>query len=347
MFIIVDDEDRENEGDLIIPAEFADSAAVNFMAKYGRGLICLSLSEERTKILKLPLMSPFNGSRHGTAFTVSIEAKEGVTTGISASDRAQTIKYAIDPNKTATDICSPGHVFPLVARAGGVLTRAGHTEASVDISRMAGLNPSGVICEIMNDDGTMARLPDLIEFAKEHNLKIASIADLITYRRKKETLVRKEVTSKIESKFGKFDISVYLSTIEYAEHIVLSKGEINPDKAILVRMHSQNILSDLLGDKTGDREDILEKSLKLIEKEGGIIVLLRSPQKNSISQFLKAREDIHSKKNENSNLIRDYGIGASILKDLGVQKMKLISNSPKSVVALDSFGLEIEEYISL
>ena len=220
MFIIVDDEDRENEGDLVIPAEYADHKAINFMAKYGRGLICLTLTEDRSNILNLPLMSPLNGSRHGTAFTISIEARVGVTTGISAGDRATTIKAAISKDKTSHDICSPGHVFPLVARNGGVLVRAGHTEASVDIAKLAGLNQSGVICEIMNEDGTMARLPDLYKFAEEHDLKIGSIADLIAYRRKQENLISCKIKSKIQHKYGELDISVYVSNAEYAEHIV-------------------------------------------------------------------------------------------------------------------------------
>ncbi len=249
MFILVDDEDRENEGDLIIPAQFATPDAVNFMAKHGRGLICLALTRERVSQLGLNLMSKENNSRLQTAFTVSIEAREGVTTGISAADRAHTIQVAIDPHKTAQDIASPGHVFPLVAKDGGVLVRAGHTEAAVDIARLAGLNPSGVICEIMNDDGTMARLPDLVTFAKAHGLKIGAIADLISYRRRSEKLVRRVIESDFESDVGgKFHMIVYSSTTEYAEHIALVKGKIDAKSPVLVRMHSLNLLKDMLGD---------------------------------------------------------------------------------------------------
>ncbi len=346
MFIIIDDENRENEGDLVIPAEFADSKAINFMARYGRGLICLTLSEERVKTLKLPLMSPFNNSRHNTAFTVSIEAREGVTTGISAQDRATTIKTAIDPKSTASDLCSPGHIFPLIARNGGVLTRAGHTESSVDISRMAGLDPSSVICEIMNEDGTMARLPDLIEFAKKYSLKIASIADLISYRCKYEDLIEKKTSSKINTKYGDFEISIYSSKVEYAEHIVLKKGNIDLSKAVLVRMHAQNVLSDILRDMAEGRDDLLDKSLKLIAKEGGILVLLRSPQKNCVSKQLQDRDNPITKKTDEKH-IRDYGIGAQILKNIGVKKMKLISKTKKSVIGLESYDLEITDYICL
>jgi 3,4-dihydroxy 2-butanone 4-phosphate synthase/GTP cyclohydrolase II len=346
MFIIIDDEDRENEGDLVIPGEFADANAVNFMATHGRGLICLTLNEDRIRELNIPQMSPFNNSRHGTAFTISIEAREGITTGISAADRSRTIKDAIDKNKGAEAICSPGHVFPLVARNGGVLTRTGHTEASVDIAKLAGLNPSGVICEIMNDDGTMARLPDLVKFAQKHDLNIASIADLISYRRKSESLVREKVKAKITTKYGEFEIIIYYSESEYAEHIVLKKGNLDYSKPVLVRMHSQDVMSDILGDLKTGKAEVLDKSMELISKEGGILVLLRSPQKNLVSETIFMREKSLNSKTE-KNYIRDYGIGAQILKDLGVEKMKLITNSKKSIIGLESYGLTITDYVSI
>jgi 3,4-dihydroxy 2-butanone 4-phosphate synthase/GTP cyclohydrolase II len=346
MCIIVDDENRENEGDLVIPAEFANSEAVNFMAKHGRGLICLAMQEKRIKKLNLPLMSSFNNSRYSTAFTVSIEAREGVSTGISAADRARTIEVAIDPAKDAQDICSPGHVFPLVARKGGVLTRAGHTEAAVDIAKLAGLNSAGVICEIMNDDGTMARMPDLIKFAEEHSLKIATIADLIAYRRKNENLIKRELESTITSLYGgEFKTYIYISTVEYAEHIVLVKGEINSDKPVLVRMHSQDVLGDALGDVADDRQGTLQKSLELIAKEGsGVVVLLRTPKRDSVTAALRARQKPHKEKANHTDIIRDYGTGAQILLDLGVKQMTLLTNSKKAVIGLEGYGLEICGY---
>ena len=346
MFIIVDDEQRENEGDLVIPAQFATKEAINFMAKYGRGLICLALTEDRIRELKLPLMSPFNNSRHVTAFTISIEAKEGFSTGISAADRAKTISDAIDEKRGAECICTPGHVFPLVARNGGVLTRAGHTEAAIDISRLAGLNHSGVICEIMNEDGSMARVPDLMEFAKVQDLKIATIADLISYRRGFENLVSKEISSNITTKYGDCELSVYVSKTEYAEHLVLKYGNLDYDKPILVRMHSQDVLADILGVKETKREENLSKSLDIITKENGIIVLLRSPQKNRLSETLKNLQGNISEKGR-SNIIRDYGIGAQILRDMGVREMRLITHSEKSIIGLESFGLKITEYVKI
>lgn len=334
--IIVDDEDRENEGDLVIAAEMATAENINFMAKDGRGLICLPMEEEIADRLGLQLMGQGNNSRHRTAFTVSIEAKEGVTTGISAADRAHTIQTAINPENSAKDIATPGHVFPLRARDGGVLVRAGHTEASVDLAKMAGFSGAGVICEIMNDDGTMARLSDLAGFSQRHNLKIGTIADLIAYRRRKETLVKCISTQDVELADGaSFSLRVYAAQIDYAEHIVLVKGEIsNSDDPVLVRMHALNILADVLGindDKT------LQKSIEAVEKEGrGIIVLLRSPNAKSVSdRLLKPSE-----KSDN-NVLRDYGIGAQILLDLGVKNMVLLSNSPKNVAGLDGYDLHI------
>ena len=343
MFILVDDETRENEGDLVIPAQFATPDAVNFMAKHGRGLICLTLTRERVEKLELNLMSRENSSRHGTAFTVSIEAREGVTTGISAADRAHTIQVAIDPSKTASDIGSPGHVFPLIAKDGGVLVRAGHTEAAVDIARLAGLNPSGVICEIMNDDGTMARLPDLIEFAKKHGLEIATIADLISYRRRSEKLVKRVIESDFNSRFGgTFRMIVYTATHEYAEHIALVKGTIDPSSPVHVRMHSLNLLQDVLGDKSSATDSVLQAAMSQIDKHGsGVIVLIREPIKTSVSD--RIRLQLGEKPISNMDL-RDYGIGAQILLDLGVRDMVLLSNSKRAVIGLEGYGLTITGY---
>lgn len=342
MFILVDDEDRENEGDLVIPAQMADANAVNFMAKYGRGLICLALDTTRVETLKLKLMSQENQSRHQTAFTTSIEAREGVTTGISAHDRAHTIAVAIDPSKGAADIASPGHIFPLVARDGGVLVRAGHTEAAVDISRLAGLQPAGVICEIMNDDGSMARLPELKTFAAEHNIKIATIADLIAYRRQTEKLIQRGVETTIHSEFGgEWKSIVYTASINYAEHIVLLKGDVTKG-APLVRMHALDVLADALGDTEGERNGALRASMKAIDEAGaGIIVLLREPRKNALSARLLART---APEKAPSNALRDYGVGAQILLDLGVSHMVLLTNSPKAVVGLEGYGLTIERF---
>lgn len=347
MFILIDDENRENEGDLVIPAEKADANAINFMAKYGRGLICLALHKKRVEELALPLMSQNNKSRHHTAFTVSIEAREGVTTGISAADRAKTISDAINPDKTKYDIVSPGHIFPLVAKEGGVLVRAGHTEAAVDISQLAGLNPSGVICEIMNDDGTMARLPDLIKFAEIHDLKIATIADLIEYRRKKEKLIERASENKVDIEgLGKFNLIIYRSKIEYAEHIALVKGDIKPDRETLVRMHQLDILSDVLSIKESPKAGVLKKSLELINKKGeGVCVILRSPDKQSLSKaaekMFSGTQGINSAKISDDKQIRDYGIGAQILLDIGVHKINLLSHVNKIPIALEGYDLEI------
>ena len=340
MFILVDDENRENEGDLIIPAQMCDDQQVNFMAKYGRGLICLALDENRITKLGLPLMAMNNKSRHKTAFTVSIEAVEGISTGISAFDRAKTIKDAIDENKGAESIVSPGHIFPLKAQKGGVLVRAGHTEASVDIAKMAGLNPSGVICEIMNDDGSMARLPDLIEFAKKHNLKIATIADLIEYRRKHEKLVEKTKTDKFISKdFGEFDLTIYKSRVDDVEHVVLTKGEIKKDTPNLVRMHHLDILTDCLN-FDNQKSGLLLKSLEKISKLGGSLVLIRQP-KESISHLLNSEEKTPKNKEQQ---LRNYGIGAQILLDLGINNLTLMTNSQKSVIGLEGYGIKICGY---
>lgn len=346
MFILVDDEDRENEGDLVIPAEMADAKAINFMAKYGRGLICLALTKERIEDLGLPPMARQNGTRHQTAFTVSIEAREGVTTGISAADRARTVAVAIDEQKTRKDIVTPGHVFPLEAREGGVLVRAGHTEAAVDIARMAGLKPAGVICEIMNDDGTMARLPDLIEFAKVHKLKIATIADLIKYRRRHDRLVECKQKTRLYSRFGgEFDMYIYVNTVEYAEHIVLAKGKLDKKKPVLVRMHAMNMLADVLGDTFDGKDGQLQKSMEMIAKEGaGIVVLLREPNKNSVSEVVSKRLNEQQKPHV---VLRDYGIGAQILLDLGVHRMRLLTNSSPSIIGLEGYGLKVDGVVGI
>jgi 3,4-dihydroxy 2-butanone 4-phosphate synthase/GTP cyclohydrolase II len=342
MIILVDEEDRENEGDLLIPAELADAEAINFMAKHGRGLICLALTGERVSELGLPLMSQQNLSRHQTAFTVSIEAREGVTTGISAADRARTVAVAIDPERGREDIASPGHVFPLVARDGGVLVRAGHTEAAIDIARLAGFNPSGVICEIMNDDGTMARLPDLVQFAQLHGLKIATIADLIAYRRRHDTIVDKVVEAELDTIWGGvFRAAVYINNIEYAEHLALVKGDISGPDPVLVRVHAFNFVDDVLGDRAGPR-GVLREAVRQIDAEGrGVVVLIREPRRTSLSDYLELRAGGPPK--GGTPELRDYGIGAQILLDLGVREMILLSNSQRTIVGLDGYGLSVVE----
>ncbi|MGR3466524.1 MAG: 3,4-dihydroxy-2-butanone-4-phosphate synthase [Shimia sp.] len=333
MFILVDHEDRENEGDLVIPAQYANPNAINFMATHGRGLICLSLPGERIDALGLPLMASQNSSRHETAFTVSIEAREGVTTGISAADRARTVQVAIDGSKGAADIATPGHVFPLRARDGGVLVRAGHTEAAVDISRLAGLNPSGVICEIMNEDGTMSRLPELVAFAQRHGLKIGTISDLIAYRRRHDNLVAVRDEQVIQSEFGgEWTLRIYTDTTQGAEHIALVKGNVGDGRPVLVRMHSLDPLLDMVGSGTRGRAFEFSDSMKLIAQEGrGAVVLLRD-----LHMKLAAAEEV------SPQTLRQYGLGAQILSSLGIEKLILMTNSPTpKVVGLDAYGLEI------
>ncbi len=352
MFILVDDEDRENEGDLVIPAERADAAAINFMARYGRGLICLTLTAERVTDLGLPQMSPRNRTRHSTAFTVSIEARTGVTTGISAADRARTVEVAIDPNSAAEEIVTPGHVFPLRAQPGGVLVRAGHTEAAVDISRLAGLNPSGVICEIMNDDGTMARMPDLVKFAQMHGLKIATIADLIAYRRRMDRLVERVTESTITSRFGgEFKLIVYANTITGAEHLALVKGDISGEEPVLVRMHQANPFTDALGDthvgeffggEARNRVGELEATMRLIGEAGrGVVVLIRDHEPTMFSRIVLERQGKGLKKPIAD--LRQYGIGAQTLIDLGVRRMIMLSNSKRTIVGLEGYGITLVE----
>ncbi|MGR3434532.1 MAG: 3,4-dihydroxy-2-butanone-4-phosphate synthase, partial [Shimia sp.] len=333
MFILVDHEDRENEGDLIIPAQMATPDAINFMAKHGRGLICLALTGERLDALGLPLMAASNSSRHETAFTVSIEARDGVTTGISAADRARTVAVAIDGAAGAQDIATPGHVFPLRARDGGVLVRAGHTEAAVDIARLAGLNPAGVICEIMNEDGSMSRLPELVAFAQRHGLKIGTISDLIAYRRRHDNLVRVRQDAEIESEFGgTWRLRIYTDTTQGAEHIALTKGEVDDGAPVLVRMHSLDPMLDLVGTGPKGRAGELSDAMRLIAAEGrGAVVLLRD-----LHMKLAAAEEV------SPQTLRQYGLGAQILSSLGIGQIELLTNSPTpKVVGLEAYGLEI------
>ena len=339
MFILIDQEDRENEGDLVLPAQMVTPETINFMAKHGRGLICLAMTPQRIKELGLDLMSRHNETRHSTAFTVSIEAREGVTTGISAHDRARTVQVAIDTSKGARDIVTPGHVFPLVAKDGGVLVRAGHTEASVDIARLAGLNPAGVICEIMNDDGTMARLPDLVKFAQLHGLKIGTIADLIAYRRRNDQLVKRIAEVDLDSRFGgRFRLIVYLNTLEQMEHIALVKGDVSTGGPVTVRMHSMNMLDDLLGDLAGS-SGLLQNAMKMIGAEKrGVVVLIRDLRATGLSA--KVRHKAGEKVDEPA-VLRDYGVGAQILLDLGVKEMVLLSNRAHRIAGLEGYGLTV------
>ncbi len=341
MFILVDDEDRENEGDLIVPAQMATPEAVNFMSKYGRGLICLSMTRQRTEHLRLPLMPAHNQSRLSTAFTLSIEARTGVTTGISAADRARTIAVAIDPASTPQDIATPGHVFPLVAKDGGVLVRAGHTEAAVDVARLAGLIPAGVICEIMNDDGSMARMPDLVKFAQLHGLKIATIADLIEYRRRKEHLVEMKAEAPFKSEIGgDWSMRVYDDLVSGAEHVVLIKGDVAGQAPVMVRMHHVNLLPDVLRDSQSVRTGELEAAMKMVAEYGrGVIVLFRDSVPHRLSEHIQAK----ARGEEHSTRLIDYGVGAQILVDLGVKNMIVLTNTSKIVVGLEGYDLHITE----
>jgi 3,4-dihydroxy 2-butanone 4-phosphate synthase/GTP cyclohydrolase II len=341
MFILVDAEDRENEGDLFIPAQMATPEAINFMAKHGRGLICLAVTEERAAELKLELMARSNQSRHTTAFTVSIEAREGITTGISAYDRAHTIAVAIDPAKDHRDIVSPGHVFPLVARAGGVLVRAGHTETAVDIARLAGLAPAGVICEIMNDDGTMARMPDLLPFAQRHGLKIGTISDLIAYRRRHDSLMRMVEQKRVDNLHGAaFTLKIYRNIADGQEHIALVKGDLSAPGPVPVRMHSLNILEDLIGiGRDPARHSLIDRALHVIAgEERGVLVLIRDASQQALSCRLRGEDQ----RKEADNRLIVYGVGAQILADLGVHEIELLTNSPlPKVVGLEGYGLTI------
>lgn len=340
MFILVDDEDRENEGDLVIPAQMATPDAINFMAKYGRGLICLAMTKTRVDQLGLELMSRANGTRHETAFTVSIEAKEGVTTGISAADRARTISVAIDSTKDRSDIVTPGHVFPLVARDGGVLVRAGHTEAAVDVARLAGLNPAGVICEIMKDDGTMARLDDLVGFAQLHNLKIGTIRDLIAYRRRHDHLVEQRAEATFTSEWGgEWRALTFWNKATGSEQVALVKGKIDPTRPTLVRMHALSPFADVFGEG-GPRGGLLRRSMEIIGAEGaGVIVVINRPRPDGYTVALQTRSGAIPPKAMDE--LRDYGVGATILTELGVQEMILLSNTHHTLIGLDGYGLSI------
>ena len=345
MIILVDAEDRENEGDLVVAGQMATPEAINFMAKHGRGLICLSITEQRADQLRLEYMTRNNRARNRTAFTVSIEAREGIATGISAHDRALTIATAIDPTKDHNDIVSPGHVFPLVAREGGVLVRAGHTEASVDLARLAGLYPSGVICEIMNDDGTMARMPDLVPFAQRHGLKIGTIEDLIAYRLKNDRIVDRTAKTRVDSVYGGgFDLYTYVTKVDPVEHLALVKGDLSEPGPVLVRVHAVSVAADLLGiGGSAERSSLVQKSMELIDREGrGVIVLIRDLRPHSVSEWIATSSpDPRAGRSEERRLV-EIGIGSQILRDLGVREMILLSNQLQSrYVGLEGYGLSI------
>lgn len=351
MVVLMDDEDRENEGDLIMAGSLVRPEDINFMARYGRGLICLTLTKERCEQLRLPLMVTNNNEKHGTAFTLSIEAAHGVTTGISAYDRAHTVRTAVAPNAKPDDIVQPGHIFPLMARPGGVLTRAGHTEAGCDLTRLAGVEPAAVIVEILNEDGTMARRPDLEIFAKQHGLKMGTIADLIQYRLQNEPTVERVAVCKLPTEFGEFKLVAYRDLIEREMHLALVRGEISAEEPTLVRVHMQNTLCDLFANQRSDCGWPLHSALEYIAKQGsGIAVVLR--QQETADELLRHIKD-YQLEDEGVSLpregkgadLRTYGIGAQILLDLGVRRMRVMS-SPKRMHGLPGFGLEVVEYIS-
>lgn len=356
IIILVDDEDRENEGDLCIAAEKVTPEAINFMAKHGRGLICLSLAPERIDELQLPMMTNANSSPYGTAFTVSIEAKRGVTTGISAHDRATTILTAINPKSGPEDIVKPGHIFPLRSRAGGVLQRAGQTEGSVDLARLAGLYPAGVICEIMDEDGTMARVPQLMEFAREHKLKIVTVKDLIEHRMRKETLVKRVAEVKLPTSYGgDFKAIVYENMVDSNVHLALVKGDITPEEPTLVRVHSECLTGDVFGSERCDCGDQLHSAMKIVEEAGkGVILYMRQEGRgiglaNKLRAYVLQDEGLDTVE-ANIRLgfkpdLRDYGIGAQILVDTGVKKIRLMTNNPRKIVGLEGYGLQVVERI--